>query len=177
MKTFEIKDPTHRMYKAFETLYHSSFPAHAQRSRAQQMEAFKDSAYHLLCFEDQGELLAFISYWTLGSCTYIEHIAVNDKLRGQGNGGRVLRSFMALMNKIVLLEIEPLTDTESQARFRFYQKCGFGANEIEHFHPPYRKDKEPHPLIVMTYGRPVSQGEYEAFKSELTSKVMAITPD
>ena len=167
-----IDSCTHPLYEEFQNLYRKSFPIFEQRSAAQQALAFQNEKYRLLAFTGRDSLIGFISYWQFDTYLYIEHFAINTELRGMGYGSRLLRSFIHSTDKLVLLEIDPITDSVSEARLRFYKKCGFHENQHPHKHPAYCKEYAPHSLIILTTGRQISAQEYLGFDSDLKTTVM-----
>lgn len=172
MKNINIHDFNHPLYKAFQGLYACSFPLFEQRTEEQQRTAFDNPNYHLVAYEATGILVGFISYWEFYDYLYIEHFAINARMRGKGYGSDILRSFIRSTGKIVLLEIDPVTDSVSEARLRFYKKCGFHENPYSHKHPPYRAEYQPHPLVVLTTQRTISEQEYQTFNRDLRAVVM-----
>lgn len=82
----------------------------------------------LVGYSEGDMFVGFISYWEFGSYRYIEHFAVHQGLRGRGYGSEILNAFLRSTSKIVLLEIDPIVDSVSRARLRFYRKCGFHEN-------------------------------------------------
>ena len=144
---------THPLYEEFRKLYRQSFPVFEQRTPPQQRDAFGRDAYRLLAFTENRLFLGFIACWDLATCRYVEHLAVNDRLRGRGYGSRLLGDVSA-------------------ARLRFYQKCGFVENPYAHRHPPYRAGFAPHLLVVLTSGRAISEEEYQRFDDDLRNVVM-----
>ncbi len=172
MRQHYINSSDHPLYETFQNLYHTSFPLFEQRSKAQQKEAFQNDKYKLLAFTENETFLGFISYWSFGTYCYIEHFAVNTDLRGKGYGSHLLGTFIQSIDKIVLLEIDPITDDVSEARLRFYKRCGFYENPYPHKHPAYRHEFRPHPLIVLTTKREISEEEYLTFNHDLNTTVM-----
>lgn len=175
MQEHYIQSTSHPLYGAFKDLYATSFPIFEQRSADQQMHAFGNEQYKLLAFSEEHTFLGFISYWEFDTYCYVEHFAVNTDLRGKGYGSTLLQTFIRSVNKIVLLEIDPITDPISAARLRFYKRCGFHENPYPHKHPAYRSEFEPHSLIVLTTQRPINEAEYQIFVADLTQTVMAFT--
>lgn len=167
-----ITSNTDPNYASFRSLYQGSFPIFEQRTESEQLAAFSDSHYRLIVYREKETLAAFIDVWDFDSYIYIEHFAVNPLLRGQGLGTQLLKEFIENSQKIVLLEIDPLVDEVSRARLRFYERCGFYVNPFEHQHPPYRKEFDPHRLIVLTTQRTISKEEYLRFNDDLKSIVM-----
>lgn len=172
MDAIEITGREHRLYAPFERLYAGSFPLFEQRTPAQQAQAFASDRYRLIGYESGGRWIGFVSCWELDGSVYIEHLAVAVDARGQGWGGEMLRRFIGSTAKIVLLEIDPVTDEVSAARLRFYHRCGFCENPYPHRHPPYRREYAPHPLVILSSGRPISEPEYRWFRRDLSDIVM-----
>ncbi|WP_404812303.1 GNAT family N-acetyltransferase [Capnocytophaga canimorsus] len=172
MKKIKIAHSNHPLYKAFRELYVTSFPIFEQRTEPQQKSAFSCEKYHLISYYDEENFVGFIAYWEFDNYLYIEHLAINTSLRGKGYGSQLLNDFISSTSKIVLLEIDPVIDEISEARLRFYKKCGFYSNPYLHSHPAYRVDYPPHTLIVLTTQRPITATEYEQFSHDLNSVVM-----
>ena len=103
---------------------------------------------------------------------YIEHFAINNEIRGKGYGSTILNKFIKSTPKTILLEIDPIIDDISNARLRFYKRCGFWENPYSHTHPSYRDEYQPHHLIVLTTGKQLSEDEYQTFYKDLSVTVM-----
>lgn len=160
------------LYTAFEELYRNSFPPFEQRTEEQQIDAFSSPYYHLNVYRKNESLIGFISYWDFNTYLYIEHFAIHNRHRGKEYGHTLLKEFVQEGNKIVILEIDPVVDEISAARFRFYQKCNFYENPYNHIHPPYREEFPGHALRILTTGRTITDDEYQRFRSELKECVM-----
>lgn len=172
MEKININGSKHHLYDAFRKLYSISFPVFEQRTEEQQENAFSCLNYHLTAYREEGAFIGFISYWKFRTYIYIEHFAITRTLRGKGYGSKILKDFISQTSKVVLLEIDPITDEISEARLKFYLKSGFYRNSYSHIHPPYRKGYKGHTLIVMTTNREITKAEYECFNKELTDVVM-----
>ena len=159
-------------YGMLRDLYMISFPVFEQRTDEQQDDAFSCLNYHLNAYAEDGCFIGFISYWEFSDYIYIEHFAINQSLRGKGHGYRILQRFISEASKMVLLEIDPITDEVSEARLRFYKRCGFHKNPYPHIHPPYRSGCKGHSLLVLTTEREITESEYRLFNKELTDVVM-----
>ena len=112
-----INSAGHAYYRMFRDLYMISFPVFEQRTDEQQDDAFSCLNYHLNAYAEDGCFIGFISYWEFSDYIYIEHFAINQSLRGKGHGYRILQRFISEASKMVLLEIDPITDEVSEARF------------------------------------------------------------
>ena len=53
----------------------------------------------------------------------------------------------------------------------FYKRNGFHLNTYPYTQPPLSKGQSPVPLLVMTYGKAVTNSGFEAIKDELYSEV------
>ena len=169
---YEIKTTTDKWYDDFLKIYSTSFPIHEQRDNEQQKEAFKNEHYHLICLIESEKLHSFICYWEFENYVYIEHFAVNNKLRGQNIGSGTLSLFKQEINKTIILEIDPVKDKVSAKRLRFYEKSGFKVNAYRHHHPPYNSNYPPHELAVLSTDIVLTQNQYDIFKHDLKYIVM-----
>jgi len=170
---YQIKGTEDKFYNEFQRIYSISFPLYEQRNNNQQVKAFNSIQYKLLCMVENDILLSFISYWDFDQYVYIEHLAVNEKYRGQNVGVKTLLKFKDLVKKTIVLEIDPMIDEISTKRFYFYQKIGFKLNEYRHTHPPYNLINKPHDLLILNTGdMPLSQNLYDTFSKDLIDIVM-----
>ncbi|MDL2215317.1 GNAT family N-acetyltransferase [Dysgonomonas sp. OttesenSCG-928-M03] len=169
---YEIKSVDDKWYTDFEKIYSVSFPVYEQRNFDQQVEAFADEHYHLYCIISNEQISSFVAFWDFGRYVYVEHMAVNGKLRGQHIGTDTLRLFMEEIGKSVVLEIDPVEDGTSAKRLRFYEKLGFVMNPFVHFHPAYDISYKPHRLSVLSKPYILSEQQYNMFKNDLESIVM-----
>lgn len=172
MNTTEIRSARSPLYAQWAETYAESFPIFEQRTEAQQAEAFADERYHLEATHADGRLAAFIAWWNLDSCIYVEHFAVEREQRGKGVGSTVLADFCRRAAKPVVLEIDPPEDAVSVARLHFYERLGFRHNAYAHRHPPYRPEFRPHPLHIMSHPEALPTDGYAAFCKELQVRVM-----
>lgn len=172
MKKIEINNSNHLLYKAFKKLYSTSFPIFEQRTEIQQEYAFRNDKYHLIGYCDEKGFIGFISYWDFDTYLYIEHFAISTEYRGKGYGSKLLNSFIKSAAKMVLLEIDPVIDDTSEARLRFYKRCGFHENPYPHKHAPYRNEFQSHSLVTLTTDRQIGEDEYMNFFSDLNMIVM-----
>ena len=172
MEKIVIQNTLHPLYATFKEIYTYSFPVFEQRTDLQQEKAFSHPGYHLAIYLTNNQFTGFIAYWEFPTYIYIEHFAIHPEFRGKGQGSRILERFISETGKIVLLEIDPITDEISEARFRFYQRCKFHRNDHLHTHPPYREGYKSHSLLILTTQRVISEEEYSMFSRDLAEIVM-----
>ena len=119
-------------------------------------------------------MTSFIAYWEFDSYIYIEHLAVNPELRGNNIGSDTLNKLASLVDKVIILEIDPVKDDVSKKRLAFYEKLGYRVNPYQHFHPAYNKLYPPHELTVLSLNRNLETEEYHKFFKNLSEIVMKI---
>ncbi|MBB1198892.1 N-acetyltransferase [Enterobacteriaceae bacterium 89] len=154
-----------------DALYERAFPLHEQREPDAKKSALANERYALLAWFDDHQFIGLTGSWCFAEYSYIEHLAVNDKLRSQGYGKRILNHLLE-QQPLTILEIDPLTTEIAHKRLRFYQSLGFYENAWPHFHPSYHEGMEDHQLIVLSYPQPVSAAQYQRFSNDLRHVVM-----
>ncbi len=154
-----------------DALYESAFPLHEKREPQAKASALKHDNYVLQAWFDGEQFIGMIGAWDFAGYTYIEHLAVNGKLRAQGYGKRMLSQFLQ-MHPLTVLEIDPLTTEIAHKRLRFYQSLGFYENGYRHFHPSYHVGMADHELIVLSYPQQISDEQYRRFNADLCKVVM-----
>lgn len=147
-------------------LYEESFPAYERRGKEAQEMAFQapEAISKILVKDDTTAAILF--YWLQGRTVYLEFLAVNPMLRGQNIGTEAVERLLALHPDCnTILEIEPPADYTTIRRLHFYERMGFVANDYPYIHPSYMTGERafPHPLTLMSYGRKLTQEEYESF--------------
>lgn len=172
MNRIRLTDMMRPQYADFADLYARSFPVFEQRTEQQQKAAFASWRYHLDLYYKEEVFVGFIAYWEFDRYSYVEHFAVHETHRSLGYGTQLLRLFMSKQANQVVLEIDPVVDEKSDARWRFYQRCAMSKNAYPHIHPPYREAYPGHSLIVLSSGGPLDQEVYDLFCVDLINEVM-----
>jgi len=173
MLTFErVESPTHPYFETAFSLYQESFPVFERRTRADQISALHDSAYHFDVIKAQdGDFLGILLTWQHFDFLYIEHLAITPTARGKRVGSDTLASLKKMTNKVIILEIDPPLDEISIKRKHFYEKANFSAGKFSHIHPSYRKNTQPHRLDILSF-RTLSEEAYNHFKHYLDTHIM-----
>lgn len=154
-------------------MYIESFPDYERRRISSHALACEDPAFHPCIAVENGSLLALLFYWTYDDKIYIEHIAVNQQMRGQKIGSRLLEEFTAQNSgKTVVLEIDPPVDDISRRRLGFYERAGFINTGRIFTHPSYTKNGQGHQLLVLSYPDEIAGEDYERFMEFVTEKVL-----
>lgn len=171
MQRLEVKD--------FEQVYgliEKSFPKDEYRIKEEQEALFfrKEYAVYGLMDEENRKLQAFISLWQFERFAFIEHFAVSPDYRNGGIGSRLLNKVLQQTGGMVCLEVE-LPDNELAARrIQFYCRNGFHFNEFPYLQPPISRGRNPIPLRIMTWDKPVSEDLFKEIKNTLYQKVYGV---
>lgn len=164
--------------EAFEQVFsimERSFPADEYRTYEEQKELLFEPRYHIyVCMRqdpDHACVEAFLSVWQLEDFTYIEHLASDPAIRGQGLGSAILQEAFRMFPNQICLEVE-LPDTDlAKRRIAFYQRNGFCLNSYPYIQPPISKGKQPLPLMIMTSGACITEERFRKIRTELYREV------
>ena len=140
----------HEHYGFVEALLHTAFPENERRDDdRQRWNADNEELFHCLLASDGKSPVGVLTYWDFDTFLYIEHLAIDEALRGKGYGKDVLGTFLGSHTKPVVLEVEHPTDEASRRRINFYEHCGLALWRCDYLQPPYRESDEWLPLYLM----------------------------
>ncbi len=133
---------------------HSAFPSDERRDDMQQRRNVDcNGRMQCLLIKDGDVNVGFLTIWQLSSISYVEHFAIDDKLRGHGYGTTALDELTGMPDfGRLILEVELPSTEEAIKRITFYEKCGFVLWPNTYVQPPYSSDKQSVPMAIMTYG-------------------------
>lgn len=172
MRFIRYTDVEHPDFGAVWRLYTESFPLYEQRYISDQAAAMKDPRYYCCSVWKDAVFVGLLFYWKLDSLYYVEHFAVCQNRRGQGEGSACIEAFCK-DKPITALEIDPPMDMLSRRRLAFYKRLGFRENPLAYSHPPYRREYSPHALSLLSRPEMLSKEVCIQFGEELESRVMA----
>ncbi|MFR4441034.1 MAG: GNAT family N-acetyltransferase [Hungatella sp.] len=164
----KIEKTLHNLDEVYE-IYLESFPEMERRTREGQYRVFEHAHYHIYGKVEDGMIVAFLGYWELPSCLFVEHLASRPECRGRKFGEMLVQECLAGTDKPVFLEIEPITEADpfTGRRAGFYERQGFVVNRFPYEQMPLKEGDEPMPLWIMSRGKPFSQVEFFPFKKEI----------
>lgn len=138
-------------------IYCPAFPADEQRPWASLLDKVADGEISLYVALVGENVAGMATVWHMNGFRYIEHLAVDQSLRGHGLGAVMVRWLLAAENSPVVLEAEPRGLSAMAARrIGFYERLGFTAHhDYCYIQPPYTPDSASVPLTLMTAGEPV----------------------
>lgn len=150
-------------------IYEESFPPIERRTKEGQRAVMEHPYYRVRVMEEEGKILAFVGYWELPSCLFLEHLATTEACRGKGYGKILVEECVEETTNPVFLEIEPVTEADPMTARRagFYQRIGFYINRFPYEQMPLKQGDAPIPLWVMSYGGVIGEKEFQPFKKEI----------
>lgn len=163
-----LKEPQSR-FEEYYRIYRESFPSKERRTREEQRDILNHPCHRVRIVEEEGEMAAFVGYWELPGCLFLEHLATAERCRGKGYGKKLVEECLAEADGPVFLEIEPVTESDPMTARRagFYERLGFYVNTFPYLQLPLKEGDRPVPLWVMSYGKPVTEEEFEPYKKEI----------
>ena len=173
-----ITTSNEKLYAYAEHLLTTSFPLEEYRP-LNQWKICTDKQplfYNNVILSDQTPI-GIITFWKFSNFYYVEHFAIDEKLRNQGYGQRVLRILEKDYTKPIILEVEMPTNATAQRRIKFYQNFHFVAWEKEYVQPPYRPNETALPMIIMCRGNLSSHQDFDAVRTKLYQVVYNIFDD
>lgn len=153
-------------------LMEASFPPDEYRPYQAQKALLEKNCYEIYVLRSEtGQVIALMAVWNLGDYAFVEHLAVDPACRNGGLGAQMLRQAADCFQKPLCLEVE-LPETELAARrIGFYRRNGFFLNEYPYVQPALEADRQPIPLRIMTWGRPIDWAEFEELKKKIYTTV------
>ncbi len=157
--------------KVFE-LMQNSFPENEYRGYDEQKKLLKNPLYKIWTqANENGDIIAFMAFWSFNDFIFVEHLAVSQLYRGKGLGTKMIQKITKNFSKPIILEIEVPCDEFSIKRLNFYERLGFKPNDYKYCQLPLRKNDAVIEMIIMSYPKELSNKEFEKIKSEIYKEV------
>ena len=165
-------------YSYFDSLFNlmeEAFPSVERRSYEDAKKLLCEELYNIIVDKDENDnITAFIASWEFNDFNYIEHFAVEGKIRGNGIGTSMLQAYLNKSNKPIFLEVEPPENDVSLRRIEFYKRLGFHLNNFEYLQPPMQRQHDFLPLKIMSYPIIAEEDDFMNFKNIVYNKVYKI---
>lgn len=170
----EIKT-SHEHYPFVEELMQAAFPQQERRNNDEQRSHTDNHPlFHCNLILDGDAPVGLITYWDFIRFRYIEHFAIDGKLRNQGYGKKALECLKAMSATPLILEAEEPMDETTRRRIAFYQRQGFTLHDIPYLQPPYRKGDLWLPLVLMSYGEIALEERLDEIKQTIYRNVYQV---
>lgn len=175
MDNKKINKFQHSDFDSFFNLMREAFPSIERRSYEDAKNLLFEDLYNIIVDKDKdNNIIAFIASWEFSDFKFIEHFAVDSKIRGTGMGTSMLKDYLNRYNNPIFLEVElPLNDVAVR-RIEFYKRLGFHLNNFDYFQPPLQKQHDFLPLKVMSYPKSVNEEQFINFKNAVYDKVYKV---
>ena len=159
-----------RWEKVWE-LYEDSFPIAERRKVDDHLRACNDERFFPLSAWEGQQLIGLMFFWEWDSYRYLEHLAVNPELRGQGHGSQLLK-YLRDSEHTIILEIDPLSNELSVRRLQFYERSGYTLTPYRFVHLPYRLDGNEQELLILSYPKMITKEQHNHFLKFLEDEVI-----
>ena len=171
MDYHRITDETHPALNKIKIIYEEAFPLRERRDFQQLVKLTSINYMRLIAIEDSSTFLGFFIQWEFEKFNYIEHIAIDPLQRGKNYGSTIMKQIIDSNQKTLLLEVEPGEDEISKRRILFYERLGMKLCSFDYKQPPYRKNENSFPMLIMSYSNGLSKELFEDYTSIIKAEV------
>ena len=161
----------------FDELYdimEKSFPFDEVRPREGQRKLLSNPVYRVYTLSEDDKILALAATWNFDNLLFLEHLATAPDNRGRGIGSKMLSYLAEKGEKTFCLEVEPPESELTRRRIAFYERNGFCLNRYPYAQPSIAPGRDPVPLMIMTYGNPISKEEFIKIRDLLYKEVYKV---
>ena len=164
-----------KIYKIME----DSFPVDERRTYDEQKALLSNPSYNIYVEEsdDFQEIQGFMAVWQFDEVAFIEHFAVDTRLRNSGIGSRMLQDIRKIISGRICLEVELPHNDIARKRIDFYERNGFTYNNYQYVQPAISNGRNPIPLRIMSTGGGLNSEEFRTIKDVLYDNVYNVKPD
>ncbi len=149
-----------------------SFPLSERRTEQSQKAVLTHPDYRLCIATDGDVRLGVVGYFQTPNFIYFENFCTSPSVRNKGYGGKILHALVNLnLTLPLILEAELPTDELTARRINFYKRNGMVQNNFNHIQPHYHLGDDDLPLVILTYGKPISNSLYQDFAIYLKNNV------
>lgn len=147
----------------FRDIYHEAFPVDEQRpwetmfDESSEHGPFFLGAYSGMSLAaPQMAPVGMLTFWNFGDFVYIEHFAVDTRVRGRGIGSELFRGIAESLRREasapIVFEVEPESEDNPMAarRIDFYRRLGFEVVDVNYVQPPYSDGLQPVDMWIMS---------------------------
>ena len=164
----EILTPESSHLEAARRLYLEAFPDQERRDSENMLP--ENACFRPAIFCQEGEFRGILFYWESRNFIFLEHFAVEPRLRNAGLGAKALKLLKDL-GKPIILEIELPEDDLTRRRKGFYERNGFRENPWHHIQPKYRREDGDLQLLLLSCPEAVDRDTWQRFEAFLEENV------
>lgn len=174
MEFIRLENSNSQEFKEAWNIYESSFPLDERRTLKLQKELIKNNNYNFFIVIKDGILVAIFADWKFEDFLFVEHFAVREDLRRRGIGTELLKTHISKNKQKIVLEVEKPENEIKTKTIKFYEKMGFKLNNFDYIQPPYIKDKNSVPMLIMTYPEKIDESEFSSIRQLVHIKVYGL---
>lgn len=176
IRTERIINWKHPLYIYGEKIMKDSFPMNEYRDLEELREYISNNnQFHFNLILDDNTPIGIITYWLIDECCYVEHLAIEQGKRNSGYGKSILSDLKQRIQGRIVLEVEMPEDEITRRRIKFYERAGFKLYNKPYYQPPYRKEDKPLPMLIMAYGKEISDNEFKNIRDNIYKEVYHYT--
>ena len=169
-KDLELKD-----FDDFYNIILNNFPRKEIKDYEYMKDTFKKGAFKVLTLINNNKMIGILSYYLSNEFVFIDYFAIDGDHKGKGLGSKMLKYFIAMVDVMVILEVEYPEDEQSIRRIAFYQKCGLVLNDqYDYCVLPVRNLKHCLYFHLMSYPKAITEDEFEIFYPQILKYVYGI---
>lgn len=167
-----LKNEIDDVYQLFE----NSFVPAELRPYQWFVDLYNSNKFKIYIEKQEQTILGAIIVWEFNDFAYLENFAVNQEIRGQGLGGKILEEIKNIYADVtIVLEVEKVYDELSKRRIEFYQRHDFKLNPWIYIQPPLRQESSDVKLHLMSYLGNLDEERYRNIKETLFETVYKIS--
>jgi len=171
-RIINVYDP---MFSRLYNLYTASFPHPERRSWDGLMhELIYEKRFFCNALLQENEFVGFLNYWKFEKFYYIEHFAVQEKMRGNHIGSKAIEMLKQQSKVPIVFEVELPVDELTKKRVHFYERLGFTLLVQEYAQPAYIDDETQVPMKLMCNDKTFGNENFKSIKDTLYNDVYEI---
>ena len=171
MNFLSIKNSADPYLIKIQILYEEAFPRRERRDFSELIKLMVQENMELTAIDDSSIFLGFFIRWEFKNFDYIEHLVIEPSLRGKNYGSAVVKKIIGDTGKVLLLEVEPAHDDISKKRILFYERLGMNICPFYYEQPPYRKNEQPFPMLIMSFPHALPKAVFEEYTLTIKEKI------
>lgn len=174
----KIGSSSEALFLPLYELYRKAFPASERRSLGDlECVLNHEKRFEANALMKENEFVGFFTYWAFDRFSYVEHFAVDPKMRGQNIGSEVMKAFLTKNKLPVVLEVEMPEDAQSIRRIGFYERLGFKVISHSYAQPYYDGSGKILPMLIMSNDYHFADKHFNLIKNTLYQNVYNYFPE
>lgn len=171
----EFKNLELNEFDEFYKVILNNFPTKEIKEYNYMKDTFIKGDYKVLTLKEDNIIRGILSYYDGGEFTFIDYFAIDGNQKGRGFGSKMLKYFLEMVNKQVILEVEHPEDEQSRRRIAFYQRNDLILNDqYDYYVPPVRNLKHRLYFHLMSYPKVITETDFNIFYPKILNLVYGV---